>query len=97
MTAEARGTRACRRHGGVCRAAADAGVANPVADPAGDSRRLLAWVVDHRTARGITVDGNVVVATGSYTGMHVASAPGTVVGEIRGLPPVSLTLARARG
>lgn len=61
------------------------------ADAAGDPRRLLAWVVNHCTVRGITVDSDVVT-TGSYTGMHFASAAGTVVGEIRGLPPVSLTL-----
>ena len=67
-------------------------VKSPVANPAGDPRRLLAWVVNHCTARGIAVGGDVVVTTGSYTGMHFASSPGTVVGEIRGLPPVSLTL-----
>ena len=67
-------------------------VKSPVANPAGDPRRLLAWVVNHCTARGIAVEPDVVVTTGSYTGMHFASAPGTVVGEIRGLPPVRLTL-----
>ena len=67
-------------------------VKSPVANPAGDPRRLLAWVVNHCTARGIAVGGDVVITTGSYTGMHFASSPGTVVGEIRGLPPVSLTL-----
>jgi 2-keto-4-pentenoate hydratase len=65
----------------------------PVANPAGDPRRLLAWVVNHCTARGIAVDTDVIVTTGSYTGMHFASAPGTIVGQIRGLPPVRLTLA----
>jgi 2-keto-4-pentenoate hydratase len=64
----------------------------PVANPAGDPRRLLAWVVNHCTARGMAVGTDVVVTTGSYTGMHFASSPGTLVGEIRGLPPVSLTL-----
>ena len=67
-------------------------VKSPVANPAGDPRRLLAWVVNHCTAQGITVDSGTVVTTGSYTGMHFASAPGTVSGMIRGLPPVSLTL-----
>jgi 2-keto-4-pentenoate hydratase len=64
-----------------------------VANPAGDPRRLLAWLVNHCTARGIAVGGDVVVTTGSYTGMHLASSPGTVTGEIRGLPAVSLSLA----
>lgn len=62
------------------------------ADPAGDPRRLLAWVVNHCTVRGIAADSDVVVTAGSHAGMHFASAPGTVVGEIRGLPPVSLPL-----
>ena len=68
-------------------------VRSTVANPAGDPRRLLAWVVNHCTARGISVGGDVVITTGSYTGMHFASSPGTVIGAIRGLPPVTLTLA----
>ena len=67
-------------------------VKSSAANPAGDPRRLLAWVVNHCMARGIAIGGDVVITTGSYTGMHFASSPGTVVGEIRGLPPVSLTL-----
>ena len=64
----------------------------PPTNPAGDPRRLLAWVVNHCTARGIAIGGDIVITTGSYTGMHFASSPGTVVGEMRGLPPVSLTI-----
>lgn len=67
-------------------------VKSSVANPAGDPRRLLAWAVNHCTARGVAIGGDVVITTGSYTGMHFASSPGTVIGEIRGLPPVSLTL-----
>jgi 2-keto-4-pentenoate hydratase len=67
-------------------------IRSPVANPAGDPRRLLAWVVNHCTARGISVGGDVVITIGSRTGMRFASSPGTVIGEIRGLPPVSLTL-----
>ena len=49
-------------------------------------------IVNHCTVRGIAADNDVVVTAGSHAGMHFASAPGTVVGEIRGLPPVSLPL-----
>jgi hypothetical protein len=47
---------------------------------------------NHCTARGIAIGGEVVITTGSYTRMHFASSPGTAAGEIRGLPPVSLSL-----
>ena len=65
----------------------------PAANPAGDPRRLLAWVVNHCAARGITLDEDVIVTTGSFSGIHFVTAPGTVVGEIHGLPPVRLTIA----
>ena len=57
---------------------ADAGdiVKSPVANPAGDPRRLLAWVVNHCTVRGITVDSDVVAATGSYTECTLRAQPG---------------------
>ena len=63
-----------------------------VANPAGDPRRLLAWTVNHCVARGIALGGDVLVTTGSYTGMHFPDGPGTAVGRISGLPPVQLTL-----
>ncbi len=61
-------------------------------NPAGDPRRLLTWVVNHCVARGIAIGNDVVVTTGSYTGMHFPEAPGKVIGKIAGLPPIELTL-----
>lgn len=62
------------------------------ANPAGDPRRLLTWLVNHATSRGIAVTPEMVVTTGSYTGMFFPSDAGTAHGHIEGLPPVGLTL-----
>ncbi|CAB3756396.1 2-keto-4-pentenoate hydratase [Burkholderia sp. MSh2] len=65
----------------------------PGANPAGDPRRLLPWLVNHASRRGIALPAGTVVTTGSYTGMFFPQAAGTAVGRIAGLPPVSVTLA----
>lgn len=65
------------------------------ANPAGDPRRLLPWLVNHSTQRGMTLPAGIVVTTGSYTGLHfpdVACGPCEVLGRIEGLPPVGFTL-----
>lgn len=62
------------------------------ANPAGDPRRLLAWVVNHSVARGIAFEAGTVITAGSYTGIYLPSSPGVVRGEIDGLPPVQLAL-----
>lgn len=62
------------------------------ANPAGDPRRLLTWLVNHATSRGIAVTPEMVVTTGSYTGMFFPRSAGTASGRIEGLAPVSLTL-----
>ncbi|MEZ0600716.1 2-keto-4-pentenoate hydratase [Paraburkholderia sp. IW21] len=62
------------------------------ANPAGDPRRLLTWLVNHATSRGIAVTTEMVVTTGSYTGMFFPKDAGTASGCIEGLAPVSLTL-----
>ncbi|WP_176048710.1 2-keto-4-pentenoate hydratase [Burkholderia sp. BCC1644] len=62
-------------------------------NPAGDPRRLLPWLVNHASRRGIVLPAGTVVTTGSYTGMAFPQAAGTAVGRIAGLPPVSVTLA----
>ncbi|MEX5685745.1 2-keto-4-pentenoate hydratase [Pseudomonas silesiensis] len=63
-----------------------------VANPAGDPRRLLPWLVNHHTRQGQTLPQDLVITTGSYTGMFLADGPGELSGQIRGLPPVSLSL-----
>lgn len=62
------------------------------ANPAGDPRRLLTWLVNHATSRGIAVTPEMVVTTGSYTGMFFPRNAGSVSGRIEGLAPVGLTL-----
>jgi 2-keto-4-pentenoate hydratase len=62
------------------------------ANPAGDPRRLLTWLVNHATLRGITVTPDMVVTTGSYTGMFFPRSAGTASGHIEGLAPINLTL-----
>ncbi|MFL9866675.1 2-keto-4-pentenoate hydratase [Paraburkholderia fungorum] len=62
------------------------------ANPAGDPRRLLTWLVNHATSRGIAITPEMVVTTGSYTGMFCPQSAGTANGRIEGLAPISLTL-----
>ncbi|NPT59337.1 2-keto-4-pentenoate hydratase [Paraburkholderia elongata] len=61
-------------------------------NPAGDPRRLPTWLVNHATSRGIAVTPEMVVTTGSYTGMFFPQSAGTASGCIEGLAPISLTL-----
>jgi 2-keto-4-pentenoate hydratase len=62
------------------------------ANPAGDPRRLLTWLVNHASSRGIAVTPEMIVTAGSYTGMFFPRAAGTASGRIEGLAPVSVTL-----
>jgi 2-keto-4-pentenoate hydratase len=62
------------------------------ANPAGDPRRLLTWLVNHASSRGIAVTPEMVVTAGSYTGMFFPREAGTASGHIEGLAPVHLTL-----
>ncbi|MDE2608913.1 MAG: 2-keto-4-pentenoate hydratase [Burkholderiales bacterium] len=63
------------------------------ANPAGDPRRLLPWLVNHWTGLGRRVAPGMVATAGSYTGIYFPERPGVYVGEIAGLPPVRLTIA----
>ncbi|HEY1608640.1 MAG TPA: fumarylacetoacetate hydrolase family protein [Paraburkholderia sp.] len=62
------------------------------ANPAGDPRRLLAWMVNHSVARGVAVEAGTVITAGTYTGLYLPSSPGVARGEIDGLPPVQFSL-----
>lgn len=64
--------------------------ASEPANPAGDPRWLLSWVVNHSTGRGIALEAGTVITTGSFIGMWSAREPGIAVGEIEGLPPVQV-------
>jgi 2-keto-4-pentenoate hydratase len=61
-------------------------------NPAGDPRRLLPWLVNHVTSRGVAFTEDIWVTTGSYTGMHFPEAAGTAVGKFDGLPEIRLKL-----
>jgi 2-keto-4-pentenoate hydratase len=66
--------------------------AQTAANPAGDPRRLLPWVVNHCTTRGLRFEEGTIITTGSYTGVHFVDRPGIAEGEIAGLPPVQLSI-----
>jgi 2-keto-4-pentenoate hydratase len=70
----------------------DLAPATPPANPAGDPRRLLAWVVNHGSRQGLMFKAGTLITTGSYTGCQLPSGPGTALGLIADLPPVQLTL-----
>jgi 2-keto-4-pentenoate hydratase len=61
-------------------------------NPAGDPRTLLPWLVNHVVSRGMTLAAGTIVTTGSYTGLFLPDMPGTAVGRIAGLPPVTVSL-----
>lgn len=67
-------------------------VPSTVANPAGDPRRLLPWLVNHYTRQGLSVPQGLVITTGSFTGMFFAEGPGQINGQIQGLPTISLSL-----
>ncbi|MFJ2988204.1 2-keto-4-pentenoate hydratase [Collimonas sp. NPDC087041] len=61
-------------------------------NPAGDPRRLLAWLVQHCRVQGIAIPRGTVITTGSYTGIHFPEEAGLVIGQIAGLPPIHFEL-----
>lgn len=63
------------------------------ANPAGDPRRLLPWLVNHCVSRGVTIEPGAVLTCGSYTGIYFPACAGVALGTIDGLPPVELSLA----
>lgn len=68
-------------------------VLEAAANPAGDPRRLLTWLVNHcAVKRGLAVTPEMVITTGSYTGMFFPQSAGTASGRIEGLAPISVTL-----
>lgn len=63
------------------------------ANPAGDPRRLLTWLVNHATrAHRVSITTDQVVTTGSYIGLVRPEGAGRAIGRIEGLPPVQLSL-----
>lgn len=62
------------------------------ANPAGDPRRLLPWIVNHCSRQGVALTAGHPVTTGSYVGMHFPDHAETVTGRLGQLPPVRLML-----
>lgn len=62
------------------------------ANPTGDPRRMLPWVVRHSVAQGLPLKPGIIVTTGTYVGAHFPLESGVVTGEIEGLPPLQFTL-----
>jgi 2-keto-4-pentenoate hydratase len=62
------------------------------ANPAGDPRRLLAWVINHGRSQGLVFKAGTLITTGTFTGCLPPPGPGEALGQIAGLPPVSLAL-----
>ncbi|CAN7677993.1 fumarylacetoacetate hydrolase family protein [Trinickia sp. LjRoot230] len=61
--------------------------------PAGDPRRLVAWLVAQTLRSGHTIAARTVLTTGSYTPLYMAKAPGTVRGEIEGFGSIEFKIA----
>ncbi|PLZ02888.1 2-keto-4-pentenoate hydratase [Burkholderia sp. WAC0059] len=61
------------------------------ANPAGDPRRLLGWIVNHCVSRGLALERGTVLTAGSYTGLYPVAGAGTARGVVEGLPPVQVS------
>jgi 2-keto-4-pentenoate hydratase len=59
---------------------------------AGHPRRLLAWLANHRAARGSGIAAGDIVTTGTHTGLVFAEPGASVTVRFAGLGEASLTL-----
>lgn len=60
--------------------------------PAGDPRRLIAWLVSRTLETGHSIPARTVLTTGSYTPFYIASEPGIVKGEIEGFGKIEFEI-----
>ncbi|MDE1980778.1 MAG: 2-keto-4-pentenoate hydratase [Betaproteobacteria bacterium] len=65
----------------------------PMGNPAGDPRRLLAPFVRQCAARGLPVQREHWITTGSYSGIHFVDHPGSAVAELEGFPTLHLSFS----
>jgi 2-keto-4-pentenoate hydratase len=63
-----------------------------VRHPAGDPRRLIAWLVARTLETGHSIPARTVLTTGSYTPLYIAMGPGTVRGTIEGLGKIEFEI-----
>lgn len=64
----------------------------PPANPAGDPRRLLPWIVNHCCQQGWDFHPDMVITAGTYTGIFKPTEAGQAIGTIDGLGSVILNL-----
>lgn len=60
--------------------------------PAGDPRRLIAWLVARTLETGHSIPARTVLTTGSYTPFYVATGPGIVRGTIEGFGKIEFEI-----
>ena len=60
--------------------------------PAGDPRRLIAWLVARTLETGHSIPARTVLTTGSYTPLYMATGPGVVRGAIEGIGKVEFEI-----
>ncbi len=56
----------------------------PARHPAGDPRRLVAWLIARTLQTGHSIPARTILTTGSYTPLYLAKEPGRVRGTIEG-------------
>jgi 2-keto-4-pentenoate hydratase len=61
--------------------------------PAGDPRRLVAWLVARTLETGHSITARTILTTGSYTPLYMATAPALVRGVIDGLGSIEFRIA----
>ncbi|PMS38685.1 2-keto-4-pentenoate hydratase [Trinickia symbiotica] len=61
--------------------------------PAGDPRRLVAWLVARTLQTGHSIPARTILTTGSYTPLYLAKEPGCVRGTIEGFGGIEFTIA----
>ncbi|PMS22145.1 hypothetical protein C0Z18_06465 [Trinickia dabaoshanensis] len=60
--------------------------------PAGDPRRLIAWLVGRTLETGHSIPARTMLTTGSYTPFYIATGPGVVRGEIEGFGKIEFEI-----
>jgi 2-keto-4-pentenoate hydratase len=60
--------------------------------PAGDPRRLIAWLVARTLETGHSIPARTVLSTGSYTPLYMATGPGVVRGAIEGFGKIEFEI-----
>lgn len=60
--------------------------------PAGDPRRLVAWLVARTLETGHSIPARTMLTTGSYTPFYIASGPGIVRGTVEGFGKIEFEI-----